>query len=66
MSDKMVQVLIATANLSIIKANTKAKVEAKEATKNTSHFFMQPKSFQNLCSKLRENGYNPYALMYWG
>ena len=57
-------VLIAKANESIIKEMYPA-AKFTESTKNTSTFKITPKAFDGLRSKVREKGYNPYALMMW-
>jgi hypothetical protein len=57
-------VLIAKRNEPIIKEMHPA-AKFTESTKNTSTFKITPKAFDKLRSKVRENGYNPYALMMW-
>ena len=61
----MIQVLIATANLPIIEENTFAKLKVRQETQNTSHFWISEQAFQNLYKRLKDKGYNPFALMYW-
>jgi len=56
-------VLIAKANQDIIEGY--AKFNFKEASKNTCIFKIDKPTFIKLREWLREQGYNPYALMSW-
>lgn len=57
-------VLVARANESIIKG-LYPKANFVESTKNTSTFNIGNAALEKLIQKVRENGYNPYALMVW-
>jgi predicted proteasome-type protease len=57
-------VLVAKVNEPIIK-ELYPKANFIEWSKNTSTFNIGVVSFQKLIQKVRENGYNPYALMTW-
>lgn len=61
----MMQVLTATKNIEIIQAHTFAKLKPTQETENTSRFWISEEAFQNLYKRLKENGFNPFALMYW-
>jgi predicted proteasome-type protease len=57
-------VLVAKANEPIIK-ELYPKANFIESSKNTSTFNIGDAAFRKLIQKVRENGYNPYALMMW-
>jgi hypothetical protein len=60
----MAKVLIAKANEELIKSYL-PKVEFIENTKNTSVFKISGKTLSKLIDKVREDNYNPFALLYW-
>jgi len=41
------------------------KVKFQEASINTSIFKVSTPTFQKLYTAVKNEGYNPYALMYW-
>lgn len=41
------------------------KIEFKDSTKNTSTFECSKKQFEKVCNKVKEDGYNIYAVMSW-
>ena len=58
------KILIAKENENIIR-KFKRNVVFEESTRNTSTFEITESQFQKLAQTVKENGYNPYALMYF-
>ena len=58
------KVMIAKANEAFIKEHC-PKVEFVSASTNTSIFNIKPTAFEKLKAKVRELGYNPFALFHW-
>lgn len=57
-------ILIAKVNEPIIE-NYIGSIKFKEASKNTSTFNLDEKTFLKLREWVKSQGYNPYALMNW-
>lgn len=58
------RVLIAKQNEEVFRTFD-SKLKFTEASKNTSTFNITPTKFQKLRDWVREQGYNPFALMHW-
>jgi len=59
-------ILIAKQNEQVIQNIFPAKkLKFEESTKNTSTFKVSRNVFNGLFNAVRENGFNPYALMNW-
>ena len=59
------KILIAKQNEQLIQKFFVKKLVFEESTKNTSTFKISKNAFGKLFNLVRENGYNPYALMNW-
>lgn len=58
------KILIAKQNQDIFKEHV-ARIKFIEASKNTCYFTLSTSKFKTLYNKVKEKGYNPYALMFW-
>ena len=60
------KILIAKQNQKLIQEIFSVKrLKFEESTNNTSTFKVSKNVFNKLFNVVRENGYNPYALMNW-
>lgn len=57
-------VLIAKQNERIIR-NYLPDIKFTENSKNTTNFFVSQSQFKKLYEQVKQEGYNPYALMNW-
>jgi hypothetical protein len=57
-------VMIAKANQDIFK-EIHPRIKFKERSTNTCVFNVTGEKFNEIRNKLREKGYNPFAIMYW-
>jgi hypothetical protein len=59
------KVLILKQNQPVIEKYIGSKIVPIESTANTMIFKISTQLFRTLYAKVRDDGYNPYALMHW-